>query len=82
MTHESLFEFVYLDSTGFKAYELADDEKEWLISEDRSPEFWLQRQPMIGKFGGYVRRNELTADIEILPPRSHHGDRSHPLTFV
>jgi hypothetical protein len=82
MTRESLFGFVYVDSTGFRAYELADDEKEWLVSEDRPPEFWLQRRPAIGKFGGYVRRTELTAEIEILPPRSHHDDRSHPLPFV
>ncbi|MDI1241858.1 MAG: hypothetical protein PSX80_08065 [bacterium] len=82
MPHESIFQFVYLDSTGFSAYELADDEKEWLISEDKRPEFWLQRRPMIGKFDGYVRRTDLPSDIEILPPRSNHSDRSHPLPFV
>ena len=82
MTRESLFEFVYLDSSGFKAYELSDDEKEWLNSEDRSPELWLQRQPVIGKFGGYVRLDELPNDIEIRPPRSYHADRSHPLPFA
>jgi hypothetical protein len=51
------------------------------MSEDRPPEFWLQRQPVIGKYGGYVRRDELTDDIVIHPPRSYHGDRSHPLPF-
>ena len=81
MTHGSPFERVYLDSTGYRAYELADDEKQWLMSEDRPPEFWLQRQPVIGKYGGYVRRDELTDDIVIHPPRSYHGDRSHPLPF-
>ncbi len=82
MTRESPFEFVYLDSTGYRAYELADDEKVWLTSEERPSEFWLQRQPVIGKCGGYVRRAELTVDTDILPPRSHHDDRSHPLPFV
>jgi len=28
MTRDSLFGLVYVDSTGFRAYELADDEKE------------------------------------------------------
>ena len=79
---EGLFEFVYLDSTGYRAYELADDEIDWLRSADRPPEFWLQRQPVIGKCGGYIRRSELPADIDILPPRSHHDDRSHQLPFV
>ena len=82
MSVDKDFEFVYLDSTGFRAYELTDDEKLWLISEDRPPEFWLQRQPLIGKYGGYIRRDELTRDMEIHPPRSYHGDRSHPLPFV
>jgi hypothetical protein len=82
MKQENLFEFIYLDSTGFRAYELADDEKEWLMSEARPHEFWLQRQPVIGKHGGYVRREELIGDIEIRPAQSYHGDRSHPLPFA
>jgi hypothetical protein len=82
MTEEDLFEFVYLDSTGFAAYELANDEKEWLMSEDRPQEFWLQRRPLIGKYGGYVRREDLPTNIEIRPPLSYHADRSHPLPFV
>ncbi len=73
---------MYLDSTGFIAYELADDEREWLISEYRVEEFWLQRRPLLGKYGGYVRRDYITEDIEILPARSYHADRSHPLLFV
>lgn len=81
MADENLYEFVYRDSTGV-AYELTDDEKEWLMSEDRPPEFWLQRRPVAGKYGGYVRRAEITDDIEIHPSRSYHADRSHPLPFV
>ena len=80
MTDETLFEYVYVDS-GSRAFELADDEKEWLMSQDRPAEFWLQRRPLFGKYGGYVRRTELTSDTEIQPPRSYHGDRSHPLPF-
>ena len=78
MSQSNDFEIVYLDSTGFRAYELADDEKNWLISEERPPEFWLQRQPLIGRYGGYVRRDELPDNVEIHPPKSYHGDRSHP----
>ena len=76
-----VFEFVYLDSSGFTAYELADDELEWLMSEDRPPAFWLQRRPVFGKFGGYVRRDQLSKDIEIRVRRSYHEDRSHLLPF-
>ena len=82
MSHENLFEFVYLDSTGLRAYELADDEKEWLMSEDRPHEFWLQRRPLIGKFGGYVRRDDLPKNIKIQPSLSYHADRSHPLPSI
>lgn len=77
MNEEKEFEYVYMDSTGFKVYELTEQEKLWLLSEDRPQEFWMQRQPIIGKYGGYVLRSDIK-DIDILPARSYHSDRSHP----
>jgi len=35
MTRDNVLEFVYLDWTGIRAYELTEDEKEWLIGENR-----------------------------------------------
>ena len=82
MTNDIPFEYVYVDSSGYVAYEIAADERVWLLSEERPPEFWLQRRPMMGKFGGYARRDTLEDFIEIHPPRSYHSDRSHPLPFI
>lgn len=76
------FDYVYVDWSGYVAYEIADEERQWLSSEERPDEFWLQRRPVMGKFGGYVRRVNIPKEIEILPPRSYHNDRSHPLPFV
>lgn len=81
MTNEIPFEYVYVDWSGYVAYEIAADEREWLLSEERPPEFWLQRQPIIGKFGGYARRDTLEDFIEVQPSRRYHPDRSHPLPF-
>lgn len=72
------FDYLYMNWSG-EVYELMEDERNWLESEVRPVEFWLQRQPVLGKFGGYVRRDELEPNTTILAPRSYHSDRSHPL---
>lgn len=72
------YEWIYMDYSGCRAYELDEREIRWLESEPRPEEFWRQRAPLIGKFGGYVRRIELAEGFEILPPKTYHYDRSHP----
>lgn len=78
MFSDKEFDYLYMDSTGFRVYELSNDEIPWLLSEDRAPEFWKQREPLIGKVGGYVHRSEIAKDTDILPARTWHSDKSHP----
>jgi hypothetical protein len=50
MAEVATFEYLYMDWSG-NVYEIMADERKWLESEDRAPEFWLQRQPVFGKSG-------------------------------